>query len=801
MKIKNYLTVALRVFNKKKLYTSINIIGLVLGGASFLVLLMIAQYELSYDRYHQKADHLYRIGLKGDISGNAIQIPYVGAPCGEVLVNEISEVLDATRLYGFGAVYMLDINGAKFKEDKVIYADENFFNVFSIKMIYGDPATALKEPNTAVLSKTMANKYFGNTDPVGKLINTAMQNGEKVAIKITGVYENIPRNTHFDFDMLISMVSNPDSRGEYWLANNFYTYLVLEEDSDIEALENKFPALLKKYLGNDLREFFDTSVEDFFKSQDHINFFVQPVTAIHLHSKLENELGKNNDIIYVYILLSIGILMLVVACINFVNLTTAGFADRAREIGIRKVVGSTRSQIITQYMLNAVLITFIALMISLSVIQFLLPAVNNLLEMDLALDLLDLSFTVKLIIGWAIVSLLAGSYPSFYLSFFKPTEVLKARLRSGTRNGIFRNSLVVFQFTISTVLIICTMVVYNQLKLIRSKDLGFDKSNLIIVYNMDLMSPQKSRSFRDILSMQPNIIRASLSRHAPFEAEKDYDGFVDEGKTYRMQKALVDNNYIQTLGIEIVMGTDFESENVFSEVLINESAMAAFGWNNIEDKTIKMVSGPDEYPVAGVVKDFHSESLMLPKEPVVFFNGGNPSYLLIKSKANTLNRTLSIIKQQWENNVVEIPFEYSFMDEQIGKAHRSIEDLNIVLKVFTGLIICVAGLGLFSLSAYSAEQKKREVGIRKVLGAFEKDIVLMFFQNFLRLAILAIIISIPVAWYICGLWLQAFAYKVSFGILPSVVASAILLLVALSTTTLHSLRLAHTNPVSIIKND
>lgn len=801
MKIKNYLTIALRVFLKKKLYTSINIVGLVVGGVSFLILLMIAQYELSYDRYHEKSDQLYRIGLKGELGGNSLQIPYLGAPCAEILLNEIPEILQATRLFGFGESFTFNINGLAFKEDKVVYADANFFDIFSVNMIQGNPATALQEPNTIVLNQRMVKKYFGDGNPVGELIKTSVQNGEIVALKITGVYEDIPDNTHFDFDMLVSMTSTPIRNDEYWLANNFYTYLVLEEDCDIRALENKFPKILEKHLGNDLQTFMNISMGDFLKSQDLINLFVQPVTSIHLYSKLENELGENNDIVYVYILLSVGILILVIACINFVNLTTAGFSDRAKEIGIRKVVGSTRSQIIIQYMFNSILITFTALIISLFVIYFLLPVANNLLKIDLTLNLLDLSFTIKLIIGWLVVSFLAGSYPSFYLSFFKPTEVLKGKLKSGMKNGILRNSLIVFQFAISTILIICTVVVYKQLKLIQSKDLGFDKSNLITVYNINLMSPEKAKSFRDMLSADPNIVHASITGYAPFEFEKNYNGFVDGDKTHRMQSQLVDNNYIQTLGIDVVNGTNFKNENIFSEVLINEKAMTVLGWNDIEGKTIKVVNDPQEFPVVGVIKDFHGESLMLPTEPMVFFNGGNPSYLMVKSKANTLNETLSTIKQKWNDNLNEASFEYSFMDEKISTAHKPIEDLNSILKIFTVLIISVAGLGLFSLSAYSAEQKKREVGIRKVLGAVERDVVMMFFKNFLKLAVIAIIISIPVAWYISNIWLQDFAYKVSFGVLPSFLGGAILLIVTICTTTFHSLKLAYTNPITTIKND
>ncbi len=801
MKIKNYLTLAIRVFVKKKLYTSINIIGLVLGGVSFLILLMIAQYELSFDRYHENAAQIHRVGIKANLAGNALEIPYVGAPCAQVLVDELPEVEAATRLFGFQESMRFDINGVPVKEEKAIYADNNFFDIFSFKLIKGEKQLVLNEVNSVVLSQSAAKKYFGSKSPVGEILNMQLLNDRNIALKVTGVYEDFPDNTHFDFDLLISMETSPVSRNEFWLANDFYTYLLLKNDSDLTALKNKFPVLLKKYLGNDLKTFMNMSIDEFLNSENKINLFLQPLTSIHLHSKLENELGENSDIIYVYILLSIGILILVIACINFVNLTTAGFADRAKEIGIRKVVGSTKMQIVTQYMLNSMLITFASLVLSLIVVYFTLPLVNDLLNTPLSLNLFNLSFSVKLITGWLIVSFLAGSYPSFYLSIFKPTEVLKGKLKSGMKNGVLRNSLVIFQFAISTILIICTIMVYKQMKLIQSQDLGFDEANLVTVYNMDLMSPERSRSFRDALLNDPSIESATLSDFTPFETEKNYSGFIYKDETHRMRNLVVDNRYLETLSIEIIEGSNFKNENVFSEVLINEKAMKLLGWDNINGKTIRPVDSYQDYPVAGVIKDFHGESLVLPLEPMVLFNGNNASYLTIKTKPEGLHAAISQVRNSWNNTLDDTLFEYTLMDDKIAKAHKPIEDLNSILKIFTVLIICVAGLGLFSLSAYSAEQKKREVGIRKVLGAVEMDVIAMFFKNFLQLAILAILISIPVAWYVTNIWLQDFAIKVEFGVFPSVLAASILLLITLFTTTFHSLKLAQTNPITTIKND
>lgn len=802
--IHNYIKIALRNLLRHKFYSMINIIGLSVGIACCLLILLYIQHELSYDRYHEKADRIYRLAISIDIGGTEGEVATVGAPAAEALVNDYPEVLDATRFQRTGNWY-IRYGETTFKETRLAYVDANVFDVFTIPLLHGDPKTALAAPNAIVISEKMADKYFGTDDPMGKTLNL----DATTDYRVTGVFREIPSNTHFHYDFFASLATIEDRLPPIWLSMNWNTYLVLREGADPKALEAKFPEMVKKYCDPEFRRFFNASWEDVQQSGGRLDFYLQPVTKIHLHSDLLGELESNSDIKYVYIFSAIAFFILVIACINFINLSTARSANRAREVGIRKVVGSLRSQLVRQFLSESVVLSVIALFIALFLVGLALPHFNQLAGKELSMhsltnNIILFSFFMMIVF----IGLIAGSYPALFLSSFKPVTVLRQKLGSGTRGRWMRRALVVFQFTMSIVLIIGTVVVFKQLNYVQNRKLGFEKEQVFILNDAFILQDQVE-SFKNELLQNPEIVSATVSGYLPVTSDRNLSAVIPEGRqeaTTPIQNWRVDFDYIKTLGMEIVIGRDFSRAFTTdsSAIIINEAAVRHFNWDEPLGKQISVPVAIDpltfaDFTVIGVVRDFHYESLRNNIGPLAMFIRRSTSLVSFRLKTENLSENIRFIEDKWNAFTAGQPFEYSFLDVRFDEMYRTEQRIGKIFGIFAVLAIFVGCLGLFGLAAFTAEQRTKEIGIRKVLGASISGIVLLMSKEFIIWVVVANILAWPIAWYAMSKWLQGFAYKTSMTLWTFGLSAVLALAVALLTVSYQAIKAARANPAEALK--
>lgn len=802
--IHNYLKIALRNLLRYKFYSMINVIGLAVGIACCLLILLYIQHELSYDRYHEKADRIYRLAVSLNFGGTEGEIATVGAPAAAALVNDYPEVLDATRFQSTGNWY-IRYGETTFKETRLVYADANVFDVFTIPLLQGDPKTALAEPNTIVISETMADKYFGTDDPLGKTLNL----DATTDYEVTGVFREIPSNTHFHYDFFASLATIEERLPPIWLSMNWNTYLVLREGADPTALEAKFPEMAKKYCGPEFERFVSASWEEVMESGGRLDFYLQPVTKIHLHSDLLGELEPNSDIKYVYIFSVIAFFILVIACINFMNLSTARSANRAREVGIRKVVGSLRSQLVRQFLAESVVLSVIALFIALLLVGLALSRFNDLAGKELSIrSLTDPVILFAFFLMIVFIGLIAGSYPAFFLSSFKPVAVLREKLGSGMRGRWMRRALVVFQFTMSIVLIIGTIVVFKQLKYVQNSKLGFDKEQVFILHDAFILRSQVE-SFKNEVLQNPEIVSATVTGYLPVTSDRSLNAVIPEGKqeeTTPIQTWWVDFDYVKTLGLEIVEGRDFSRtfSTDSSAVIINEAAVIHFGWDEPLGKTIGSFVAVDEpvvanYTVIGVVRDFHYETLRNQIGPLAMFIDRSTGLISFRLKTENLSEIIRFIEDKWNAFLPGQPLEYSFLDDRFDEMYRAEQRIGRIFGIFAALAIFVGCLGLFGLAAFTAEQRTKEIGIRKVLGASISGIVLLMSKEFFTWVVVANIVAWPIAWVVMRRWLQDFAYRTSITVWTFALSAILALVVAMLTVSYQAIKAARTNPVDSLK--
>ncbi|MGB4843744.1 MAG: ABC transporter permease [Ferruginibacter sp.] len=803
--IKNYLKTAWRNLIKNKAFSFINIFGLSIGMSVCFIIMLFVQDELSYDKFNEKADRIVRVQFKANINGGAINESNVMPPTAQTIKKDYPEVEDATRIrtYGFPKII---INDKKFNEGKFAYVDANFFSVFTLPIIKGDAATALLEPNSVVITKSLAKKYFGDEDALGKTIR--FEGYDNPLYKVTAVMENMPGNAHFHFDMLGSMESLPEAKSATWLESNFYTYLVLQKGYDYKKLEAKLPGMVEKYMGPQILQSMGMSLAQFRTKGNELGFVLQPLTDIHLHSGNSDELEQGSDIKYVYIFGAIALFMLLIACINFINLSTAGASKRAKEVGIRKVLGSGKFALVKQFLAESVLITFIAVLISIVLIRLAIPVFNNLSGKNL-----HPGFSIKPIITLITIGIstgiVAGIYPAFFLSSFKPIAVLKGRFSTGTRSLGLRRGLVVFQFFISVCLIVGTIVVYQQMNFIRNKKLGYDKEQLLVLPDSYLLGRQE-KTFRDELLKDSRVVNVTMSGYRPAGPTFSNNSLIyPDGKESEIKKVLrydVDERYIPTLGMQMAAGRNFSGEQATdsSAVIINEAAARAFGWidNPTDHAVTKLGNNNDKtnYHVIGVVKDFHFKTLHEAITPLIMVMQPT-SGLTVKVKQGSTAGLLSTMKQRWAAYNAEEPFTYAFMDELYNKSYATEQKSGLILNIFALLTILVACLGLFGLVTYTAGQRTKEIGVRKVLGASVTQVTQMLSKEFLKLVLIACIIAFPLAWWVMNSWLQGFAYRVNISGWVFLIAAASALIIALLTVSFQAIKAALANPVKSLRTE
>ncbi len=801
--LKNYFKIAWRNIVKNKLFSAINIFGLSVGIALCFIIMLYVQDELSYDRFNTNADNIARIAFDANINGGKIFETSVMAPVAQTMKKDFPEVQDATRFAPFvGAKIM--VNDKLFKDERFAFADPNFFSIFTLPFVEGDADKALLQPNTIILTQTTAKKYFGNDDAMGKTIVLTNKNNQ--LFKVTGVMKDVPENSHFHFDMFASTTGEDAANSDSWMFGSFFTYLLLKPGTDYAKMEARFPDMVTKYMGPQVQQAMGMSLNQFETKGNSLGFILQPLTSIHLHSSSVSDLEPGGNATYVYIFAGIALFMLIVACINFINLSTASASKRAKEVGIRKVAGSNRFQLIRQFLSESMMIAIIALIIAFALVQLALPAFNNLSGKNLTLDVKPILAFIALGI---LVGIVAGIYPAFYLSSFKPIAVLKGKLTSNNRSFGLRSSLVVFQFFISVGLIIGTIVVYQQMKFIQNTNLGYDKTQLITIPNSYALGKNEQVYKNDMLK-DPRIVNATASYYKPAGPTNNNNALAyPQGNDNLVMTSIeyrVDENYIPTMGMQMLTGRNFSKTFATDSlaIILNETAASALGYGvmNAVGKTVIRENSDRgtniPFHVIGVVKNFNFKSLHETISPLVMVlepEGG----LIFKIKTADVQGLLATMKTKWDSYNTGEPFSYSFMDELYNKTYSAEQKTGTILNIFSVLTIFVACLGLFGLATYTSEQRTKEIGIRKVLGATVTQVTQMLSKGFLKLVIIASLIAFPASWWAMNKWLQSFAYRIHISWWVFVVAGCIALLIALITVSWQAIKAALSNPVKSLR--
>ncbi len=802
--LKNYIRIAIRNLRRNKLYASLNIAGLAIGITCCLLILLYVQDELSYDRFHEKADRIYRVTTHIVLKDRVMDFASTAHVQGPMFKEEYPEVENYVRFNSYGSRRMIRYEDVTYAEEKFIWVDNSIFDIFSFNLIKGNPEEALTRPNTVVITEEIAEKYFGKQDPIGKNL---MIHGDTV-YEVTGVIENVPQNSHIRPDFLASFITldlQPSGNATADLVSNidYYTYLLLDEGADYRALEAKFPSFVEKYLGPLIKTIGGSARYD-----------LQPLTSIYLHSNLENELERTGEMSYVWLFSGIGLFILLLACLNFMNLSTARSANRAKEVGLRKVVGAKRSQLIKQFIGESMILTLIAILLSLLIVFFTLPVFNSISGKILSIRYLSNPVILSgLLAFFIIISLIGGSYPAFFLSAFRPVEVLQGRLRRGAKNSVLRIALVSVQFTVSIVLIIGTLVVNKQLNYVRNIRLGYDKDHVIALRIRNEETQKRIDALKNSLLSNPNILSVSASSSLPL-GQNSFSAHHIAGQPpdemIMLFTQIVDEYFIDTYKMEIVEGRNFSKDyptDPKEGVIINEAAARKLGWQDDplgkEIEAFMSLTEFRKYRVIGVVKDYHFQSLHEEIQPLVLYNaspyGGDYYRLSLRISPENIQDTISFLRTTWRNFDPQYPLEFVFVDDQYDALYRAEERLARLFGYFTALAILIGCLGLFGLSAYSAEQRTKEIGIRKVLGATASNVTVLLVREFTKWVLLAVLVAWPVGYFIMNNWLQNFAYRIGLGMNIFMVSALLALAIAVITVVYQALKAAIANPAESLK--
>ncbi len=803
--IKKNIQHSIRSFSRQKTYLLINVLGLSIGIACSLLIALYVFFELSYDNFHENKDRIHRIILDGKIGGQEIQGSFTASPVGPTMFKDFPEVEDYCRLnfHGETAIKYKDI---RLLEQWHAEADSSFFKIFSVPLIKGNKTTALDAPYKVVLSETTAKKIFGNEDPMNKMIQISTDTS---LYKVTGVYKDIPDNSHFNARFISSFLTNKRSNDGEWLANSFSTYLLLKPGTDPKNVDKKIPGMLVDYVGPRIEEAIGITWEELLSKGNKYSMYLQPLSEIHLNPEIQQDAKPANNPKYLYIFGSIAILIVIIASINFMNLSTAQAAKRAKEVGIKKVSGSSRTMLINQFLTESLLLAFLSLIVAIIVVQLTLPYFNNLLQTKLELNLLSNWHTIPALVLLAIlVGLLAGSYPAFYLSGFKPVRVLKGSIKDSMKNGKLRSVLVVLQFSISIILIVGTLIMFRQIQYMQNKDLGFDKEHLLVLNRADIIG-NKIESFKEELNKLPDVVCVTASTALP-SRNNNNNGHMVEGRrdeTLLLETAWADYDFIETFGMEMAQGRFFDRDYPSDKeaCVINESTDTH---NNFTDPLkIRFLTdlevGNTEYmQVIGVVKDFHFRSLQTEITPyiIIFKNEDmNWGYITARISGKEINKTVHNVEQIWKDFSNNEPIQYFFLDESFNNLYKEEARNSTLAIIFTVLAIVIASLGLFGLTSFTVEQRTKEIGIRKAMGASIVTIFYLISKEIILLISVAALIAAPVIYFVGNNWLQNYHYKISLSPFYFIIGFLIALFIALLTITYRTLKAAKTNPAQSLR--
>jgi putative ABC transport system permease protein len=802
--LKNYFKIALRNMIRNKLYSLINLTGLAIGLAACLMIWLWAQDEVNYDRFHTKADRIYRVERKIDFRDIHTQTPSTSGPYGPALANDYPEIADYVRL-DRNELSIKDHRNI-FRKQQIIVADNSIFKIFDFHLESGDSRTALTQPKSIILTRENALKYLGTADAVGKSL-TVDWRGSLADFQVTGILEEVPPNSHVQFDVLASISSYPSENLNFWHNNFLYTYVLLRQGTSPEETEKKFSAFLTKYMGADITKVLgpETNINDVFQLK------LYPLLDIHLYPAGEFEIEPQGSISSVYLFSAIAFLILIIACINFMNLSTARASKRAREVGIRKTVGAHRRQLQGQFLGESVLLAFMALILAFLLIRLFIPVFNSISGKFLSLGMLFQVNNWVVLIGIALAAgLLAGIYPAFYLTRFDPARVLKGGAQSGTGKSVFRRSMAVIQFVISITLIIGTLIIFKQMDYIQKKSLGFDKENVIILSAESKTIHQNIEAFRNTLTQDPRVKSVAVSSNVPGSAMFSDTTYKrpDTDEIFPLIFITADYEFVDTYGFEVTHGRAFSKEfstDIDGAIMLNEAAAREIGYMPEEavGKKLLRFRSLDEFKeltIVGVVRDFHFKSLHRIIDPILLaLDPQNFDTISVRVMPGDVRGTIGCIDQQWGEIFPGEQFEYTFLNSRIDLLYKSESRMRSIFLIFSVLSIFVACLGLFGLAAFTAEERTKEIGVRKVLGASTANILLLLSKEFSKWVLFANLIAWPVAYYMMHRWMQNFAYQTSIGIWPFLLSALLALIIALFTVSYQSVRAALAEPVDCLR--
>jgi putative ABC transport system permease protein len=804
----SFVKTAIRNIFRHKSYVLINIIGLSVGIACSLLILLFIRHELSFDKFNEKYDRIYRIVLDGKMGETEIKGAYTPAPMAKTLVSDFPEVEAAIRMERWNEV-LIRIEDRKYVEKNVMLADSSFFGIFSIPLLRGNPDKVLAEPHTLVLTEKIASKYFGKEDPIGKQLRIS---SDTSIYTITGVMGEVPENSHFDFSILISFLSHWRANDDFWLSNNFPTYVLLKKGASAAEFEKKMPALVEKYVGPQVVQTLGIDLEQFAATGNRYGFFVQPLSDIHLNPSIEQDFRPPTDRKYIYIFTLVSLIIIIVACINYMNLATARSVNRSREVGMRKVVGSSRRLLVWQFLLESVILCLISLAFALILVELMLPYYNKLLEIKLDMQYFDRWYTIPgLLLLTLLIGVFSGSYPALFLASFKPVSVLYGKLNLGLSNVQIRRGLVVLQFVITICLIFSSIVIYRQIRFMVNKDLGFDKEMQFVISRTDALR-KKIVSFRQEIEKLPGVIGSTNSTMVPGYPNNN-NAFQIEGKpteqTYLMQVNWTDYDFLKTYGITMKEGRyfspDFSSDTL--SMVINERAIEEFGiTDTFGTRFIEPAREGEQkryYNVVGVVKDFHYQSLRERINPCVFIlkppEWDWTGYITIRLAPENTKNTIKEIEKTWNSFTGNEPLEYFFLDDNFRKFYFEEIRTSRIAVAFSILAIIIACLGLFGLTSLATELRAREIGIRKVMGSSINRIIILFARETVFLILIATLPAWIIGYFLMKQWLMNFHFHIAFQPWEFLAAFILALFVALITICYRTYRAASVNPANVLK--
>lgn len=797
---RHYTITAWRHVKRQKIHSFVNIAGLALGITFFLLIMLYIQFELSFDRYHHNSRRIYRVAKElppGHTHGGKTKMVNTTPPLAPTLMEEYPEVESAARFCRRRNV-LLTHETQPYLEDEIFFTDPQVFDIFSISLISGNPRTALADPYSILLSQKTAAKYFGNENPLGKILRY----GDATELEVTGILKNMPPNSHFIMDVIVpfetlGIISNLDLND--WQNNFCATYILMAEGSHPDALEQKIPDLYRKHANQD----------NWPGSRRYARPFLQSLTKIHLHSDLDSELAPNNNIKNIYLFSTIAFLILIIACINYMNLATARSTQRGKEAAIRKIVGAQRHHLIKQFYGESLIFTLIALAISLVLVSFLLPAFNAFIERDLSLSLLNNPMLFLGVISVVcFVGLLSGSYPAILISSFLPVFGLKKQILRGQRGRFLRNTLVVFQFAVSIGLIICALVVQQQLGFIKNQDVGYVKDQIVVIRLNDQNVKKSLDALKSELRTNPDVMAVTATDTLPNNIQSQtgprWPGMPEDFGYFDIYISYVDDEYLDVYGIDLVQGRNFSQEfpsDAQSAFIFNETLAKALNWEQLLGREFQSWDG-ETGRIVGVIKDFNFHSLHRYIDPMYLYYQKEQNwvfYLSAKIRGGHIPETLGFIEKTWKKFSPAYPLDYSFFDEIFDRAYRLEQRLGSMFNIFSMLAVFIACLGLFGLVAFTAEQRTKEIGVRKVLGASRRNIFVLLSKEFTKWVLISNIFAWPIAYLAMNKWLQNFAYRAPLAVWIFALATALTMTVALGTVMTQTLKVAHTNPADVLR--